>query len=175
MPELLAAVASLLPRWPDLHFLGIGDLLTDPYGTELRRCAERLGIASHVTFAPREPWASLQSYLAHSVVGVVLLSDRTTFRWSLPIRLFEFMTQGVPVIASDVPLVRDVIDATGCGLLLKTGRPEDIAAAMNRLLDDPEEARLMGARGRQAALAHYNWSVELDRLEEMYQSFQGGA
>ncbi len=170
MPELFDAIASLLPRWPDLHFLGIGDLLTDPYGSELRLHAERLGIASHVTFAPREPWRALQAYLAQSVVGLVLVADRTNWRWGLPIRLFEFMAHGVPIIASDVPLVRDVVKATGCGRLLETGTPEDIAAALHGLLADPIAARKLGTSGRQAVLTRYNWGVELDRLEEIYRS-----
>jgi glycosyltransferase involved in cell wall biosynthesis len=170
MQELLQALAAVVSDWPDLHFLGIGDLLTDPYGDELRRLAQQLGIGDRIAFAPRQPWGRLQSYLAQSVAGMVLLADRINFRWSLPTRLFEFMLHGVPVIASDVPLVREVVESCGCGILLDSARPEAIAAALRRLLADPAEARRLGERGRQAVLARYNWEAEMDRLEALYRA-----
>jgi glycosyltransferase involved in cell wall biosynthesis len=166
--EMIDALALLAPRWKDLHLLSIGDLLTDPYGRELRARARARGVDDRVTFRSRLPWRELQAYVAGSAVGLVLLADRQTYRWSLPNRLFEFMAQGVPVVATGFPLVAEVVRSSGCGVVLERSGPDAIAAAIERLLCDPEAARAMGARGTAAVRDRYHWSAELDKLSRLY-------
>jgi glycosyltransferase involved in cell wall biosynthesis len=166
--EMIDALALLAPRWKDLHLLSIGDLLTDPYGAELRARARARGVEDRLTFRPRLPWIELQAHLARSAIGLVLLGERQTYRWSLPTRMFEFMAQGVPVVVTGFPLVETVIRSSGCGILLERDTPEAIAAAIEPLLLDPESARAMGARGRAAVRERYHWSAELDALIRLY-------
>jgi glycosyltransferase involved in cell wall biosynthesis len=168
MPELLAAIASLTPRWPDLALLGFGDYHWDPYGREIDALVRGLGLESRVTFRPRVPWATLQAHLVGSVAGLVLLRDERRYHWSLPNRLFEFMAHGVPVVAMDYPLIGEVVREADCGLLLKEGSAAAIAAALDRLLADPAHAGAMGARGRDAVRTRHNWAVDLARVDALY-------
>jgi glycosyltransferase involved in cell wall biosynthesis len=78
------------------------------------------------------------------------------------------MAAGIPVVASDFPQVRDVVAGTRCGLVVDATRPEAIAAAIERLVGDPGEARAMGQRGRTAVEERYNWSVSADVLLHAY-------
>jgi glycosyltransferase involved in cell wall biosynthesis len=168
MTEVIDAMGLLAPNWPALHLLGIGDLIKDPYGAELKARAEALGIGDRISFRARVPWATLQAYLASSIVGLVLFSDWKNNRLALPNRLFEFMAHGVPIVGTDFLLIREIVSGTDCGILLDSGRPESIAAAIDSLLRDPAAAKAMGKRGRAAVRRRYRWEVELDRLETLY-------
>jgi glycosyltransferase involved in cell wall biosynthesis len=80
------------------------------------------------------------------------------------------MAAGLPVLASDFPLWRALIEEARCGLTVDPLDPRTIAAAIVTLLDDPEAAEAMGARGRRAVEATYNWSTERTKLLELYAS-----
>jgi len=78
------------------------------------------------------------------------------------------MAHGVPVVATDFPLLREVIDDCGCGVLLTDGTPATIARAIESLLHDPAAARAMGLRGREAVSTRYNWSTEIAQVSALY-------
>jgi glycosyltransferase involved in cell wall biosynthesis len=78
------------------------------------------------------------------------------------------MAAGLPVIASDFPLWREIVEEAGCGLLVDPKDPQAIADAMQWILDHPEEAAEMGRRGRAAVEARYNWEAESAKLVSLY-------
>jgi glycosyltransferase involved in cell wall biosynthesis len=86
----------------------------------------------------------------------------------LPNKLFDYMLVGLPVIASNFPLYREVVEPDRCGLIVDPSKPEEIARAMEYLIDHPDEAREMGERGRKAVLEKYNWDKESERLLQIY-------
>lgn len=100
--------------------------------------------------------------------GLVVLHPRKAYLESLPVKLFEYMAAGIPVIASDFPLWRSIVADAGCGLLVDPADPAAIAAAIERLLGDPDEAEEMGRRGREAVRETYNWERESAQLLERY-------
>ena len=85
-----------------------------------------------------------------------------------PNKMFEYMAAGLPVIASNFPHWREIIEGAGCGLLVDPLDPEAIAAAMKWILDHPAEAEAMGQRGRQAVEKKYNWESQSLQLLEIY-------
>ena len=79
------------------------------------------------------------------------------------------MAAGLPLIASDFPLWRQIVDRVGCGLLVDPLDPAAIADAIQWVLDNPEEAQAMGERGRLAIQERYNWTIEGAKLIELYE------
>ena len=90
-------------------------------------------------------------------------------------KLFEYMSTCLPVIASDLPLLREIVNGTGCGLLVDPLDPQAIAEAIEYMLTHPEEAATMGRRGREAVESHYDWSFEEKKLLALYADHLGHA
>ncbi len=107
--------------------------------------------------------------LAESRIGLCLLHPLPNYMESLPTKLFEYMAAGLPVIASDFPLWRTIVQQAGCGLLVDPFDTMAIAAAAAELLRDPTRAEEMGRRGRAAVEANYTWSSEASKLEGLYE------
>jgi glycosyltransferase involved in cell wall biosynthesis len=105
--------------------------------------------------------------------GVVLFHALPNHVEAQPNKMFEYMSAGLPVIASDFPLWRQMIQATGCGLLVDPKDPQAIADAVGWVIEHPEEAEEMGRRGRAAVEHTYNWDVEGARLVEAYRRVLG--
>ena len=173
MLQVAEALGLLVRRWPDLHLLCFGELAHTAFGQALRRRAAEAGAAHHVILRERIPWRDLQAYLAASLVGLVLYGEGRNNRWGLPNRLFEFMAHGVPVVATDFPLLREVVSDAQCGLRVDSTRPAAIADAIARLVEDPALRARLGATGRRAVRERYNWDIEIEPLIELYRAVIG--
>lgn len=103
-----------------------------------------------------------------SVAGLVVLHPTISYIDSLPVKMFEYMAAGIPVIASNFPLWRSIIDDAQCGLCVDPLEPQEIANAMDYLVTHPDEAIAMGENGRQAVIEKYNWSNEETKLFSFY-------
>ena len=100
--------------------------------------------------------------------GLVVLKPVVHEMLTLPIKLFEYMAAGLPVIASDFPVWRAIVDGAKCGMLVDPLDEMAIASAMQWLIDNPAEAAAMGERGRLAVEKEYSWQPEADRLIAFY-------
>lgn len=108
------------------------------------------------------------------MVGLVTLHPTENYKFSLPVKMFEYMAAGIPVIASDFRLWREIIEECRCGLLVNPRDEREIASAIDYLLSNPAVARRLGEAGRQAVLKTYNWDSENRKLEKYYASLVSG-
>ena len=117
--------------------------------------------------------AELRDMLARVSAGLVLMHPVQSYMTAYPVKMFEYMAAGLPVIASDFPLWREIVGGADCGLLVDPLDPSAAAGAMRRLADDPDRAAAMGRRGRRAVEESYNWERELKRLLAFYAAVTG--
>jgi len=111
--------------------------------------------------------------LGHARAGLVLHHPIPNEINAKPIKLFEFMATGLPVIASDFPPLRKIIESADCGLLVEPLNSAAIAEAMRWILDHPSEAEMMGLRGQRMVGKEFNWENESLKLLSLYDKLLG--
>ncbi len=101
--------------------------------------------------------------------GLVILYPTQIYLDSYPTKLFEYMAAGLPVIASDFPQFRALVDDIGCVLFVDPKDAKALANAIQWIFDHPKEAEAMGQRGKKAVQDRFNWQAEGKRLIELYE------
>lgn len=112
--------------------------------------------------------AGVQNVMGSAIAGLVTLHPLPNYVNALPVKMFEYMAAGIPVIASNFPLWRDIVEGTSCGVCVAPGDPLAIAAAIDHFVLHPELARRMGENGRRAVVEKYNWQPESRKLVDFY-------
>jgi glycosyltransferase involved in cell wall biosynthesis len=136
--------------------------------TELASSLEKIPGWNRTTFLGLLDRAGVAGELQKAYAGLVLLHPEPNYVNSQPVKLYEYMCAGIPVIASDFPAWREIVTRAGCGLLVNPLDPQEIAHAMEYLLTHPEEAKEMGRRGFQAIVERYNWANEEKHFLRFY-------
>ncbi len=113
-----------------------------------RKLAERLGVADRVRWHHALPEAELACWREHALLSLAPLRDcsRNALQGCAPLKILESMAAGVPVVASDLPAVRELLTDGEHGRLIAPDRPGELARAIRVLLDHPERRARMGAR-----------------------------
>ncbi len=94
-----------------------------------------------------------------AVAGLALLHDLPNYRVSLPTKIVEYLAHGVPAIATPLPVAREVIEASGGGLLVPFEDVDAVVAAVDRLATQEEERRRLGDAGRVYVAAAHSWDA----------------
>lgn len=116
-------------------------------------------------FVDREGVADIMS---RSIAGLVTLHPIINYQDALPVKMFEYMAAGLPVIASNIKLWEEIIKDAKCGICVDPLNPKDIAEAIEYIMTHPLEAKKMGENGKKAVVQKYNWSIEEEKLFSVY-------
>ena len=107
--------------------------------------------------------------LQNSKVGLVTLYPIINYQDALPVKMFEYMLSGIPVISSNIKLWQNIIEDAECGICVDPMKPKEIAQAIMNLIDNPRKAQEMGKNGKKAVLEKYNWNKEEYKLLKLYE------
>lgn len=129
---------SSLPGWKNVRYLGVLD---------------RSGV---------------RDLLSRVMGGLVLFLPEPNHLEAQPNKMFEYMSAAIPVIASDFPLWRDIIEGCGCGVCVDPGDPVSVGRILNTMLENVKETCLMGQQGRVAVEQKFSWEMESTKLKAMY-------
>ncbi len=159
VPELIEALAGLRADVPDAELVcaGAGDI------EAAARQAERLGIEDAVRFPGWLGEAKKRAWLRRA--GVFVLPSHAE---GMPMSLLEAMAAGLPVVASAVGGIPDVVKNGVNGLLIAPGDPAELERALRRLLRDPQLAAALGAAGRESVRACHALERVVAQLEQVY-------
>jgi glycosyltransferase involved in cell wall biosynthesis len=152
--SLLDAVAH--PAWPpDLKLAIAGD------GIQTPMVRERAAKDSRIRYLGRLDRLALAEKLRRARIGLCLVQPIGSRGVTevYPLKLFEMMASGLPVIATDMPGQRDVVTKAKAGVIVPVGEPASIASAVRALHENPER-RAMGLAGAAAVREHFDWRSE---------------
>lgn len=150
----------------DIELLLGGKIESD----SLRQRLESMPGWRNVKYLGQLDRAGVASALENSMAGLVVLHPVQNYMVSEPTKMFEYMSAGIPVIASDFPVWRRVLDENQCGVCVDPMNPEAIAHAIQQLVNNPAKARHMGENGRRAIDKKYSWEKEKSKLLSLYNS-----
>ena len=157
---LIAAAALLASSRPELRYRIVGD---GPRRAELEALARARGVADRIEFLGHQE--DVPSLLAGA--DLFVLPSRSE---AFPNGAIEAMAAGLPVVASDVGGLRDLIDDGRTGLLVPPANPEALAAAIESLVADPARAAALGAAARDEIESRYSFERMLRDFDALYQS-----
>ncbi|MCR4400029.1 MAG: glycosyltransferase [Syntrophomonadaceae bacterium] len=147
----------------DMELVLVGD---GPEEEKLKRQAQRLGIASRVTFVGRVPHRTVPDHLNRLDIYVAL---STLDSESFGVAVVEASACGIPVVVSDVGGLPEVVVDGLTGFIVPRNDPEAAAERILQLANDAALRKSMGAAGRRFVLDNYEWNETADRMERLYQ------
>jgi glycosyltransferase involved in cell wall biosynthesis len=162
--ETVAALGLLAQRCSGVTLELAGNFTPAAFGNELK---QQPGW-DHVNYHGYVDRQTVAALLGRLRAGLVVLQPTKSYIDAYPVKLFEYMAAGLPVIASDFPLWRSIVDGAQCGLLVDPMKPGEIANAMQWILENPDASDEMGLRGQRAVITHYNWGSESIKLLKLY-------
>ncbi|MDQ8177295.1 MAG: glycosyltransferase [Gemmatimonadota bacterium] len=118
--------------------------------------------------------AEVRDVLSSSLAGLVTFLAAPNHIDAQPNKMFEYMSAGIPVISSDFPVWREIVDGTGSGICVDPTSERDIGGAIDALTLNPARARELGERGRRAVARVYNWGIEEGKLLHFYDDLLSG-
>ena len=157
-----------MPEYPEIRLTVVGD---GPDRQVLEQLVRQLGINGAVEFVGRQKNEMLVLYYRTASVFVlpsIVASDGD--QEGLGLVTVEAMGCACPVVASDLPAIRDVVEHESNGLLFNAGNPLSLVAALRMIWSDERLAATLSESGRQSVLAKYDWS----RIAKLYGTILAG-
>jgi glycosyltransferase involved in cell wall biosynthesis len=144
------------------------DLVVAGDGVERERVAVAALDNPHIRWLGSIPYMEAPALVSGSLVALVPMADVPRSNYGLsPLKLFEAMACGVPVVASDLPGLADIVRVHDCGITFPAGDPGALARSVAELSQDPARVREMGLRARAAAAALYSWDARAGQTEQV--------
>ena len=134
----------------------------------LQKSVENLPGWKKVKFHGYKDRKSVTKILSQSVAGIVTFLPAPNHIDAQPNKMFEYMSAGIPIIASNFPIWKEMIDYAECGICVNPEDPKEIAKAILFCIQNINLAEQMGINGSNAVQDKYNWASEGEKLLKIY-------
>lgn len=159
--ELIEAIS--ITEKVSLLVVGSGDVVQD-----LKQKAGKLNLAERIKFIPKVPWEELMRYTRSADAGMSLEKDTNlNYRFSLPNKLFNYISAGIPVITGSLPEIGKVVGENNCGIIIPSITPEEISKAIIKLRDDRSLLNKLKQNSVYASES-LNWENESKQVNDFY-------
>lgn len=146
-----------------LLIVGAGDVIP-----ALKKNVKESGLDSKVVFIDRKAPGELYRYTSSADIGLSLDKDTNlNYKYSLPNKLFDYIHAGIPVLASNLPEVRRIVEQYGIGHIVASHDPRAIADAIRKMLDDMQDGTTW-TLGLEKAASELNWNIERKILLDLF-------
>lgn len=165
---LVAALIRLKVRYPVFVMHLFGKLQFDLKDAEKLPDFEK--IRENLIFHGYTDLKNTLPYAHGATAGIALLKPVADYMDSYTTKIFEYMAMQLPVITSNFPLYKDVVEKSGCGFCISPYDSDLLAKILEWLIENPEKAEVMGQKGRNSSETHYNWANEEKILLNFYRN-----
>jgi len=170
----IEATLRSIPMWRSRQWgfavMGPGE---SDYVRSLLQLAEVLGVSHQFAILPLVSYDKVPLYTPGADIGHALYEPihvNNVYIATASNKLMEYMAAGLPVLVSDRPGLRALVETHGCGVSVDESSPESIAAAVNALLSDPNLSRRLGAAGARAFEEEYSYERQFAPVLEVFRS-----
>ena len=161
----LEEVIKAMPLLPECHLLIVGD---GDIRSNLGEMVQKMDLGGRIYFAGRVPFENLSWYTRQATLGISLEQDMgLNYHYALPNKLFDYLHAGLPVIASDLPEIRQIVENVKFGMIVDRLDPDSLSQAIRSILNNPE----LLERWRKNALESaplYTWENEEKALQSFF-------
>ena len=130
--------------------------------------AKKRKLDKNFAFLPYTDYLNVYEYLSMSKIGIIPLPPYKKFMKNIPLKMFEFMGVGLPIVLSDLPPSRQFIKGKNCGISVEPNNIDEYVNAIKLLLNNPEKSIEMGKNGKKLVYSQYNWFEEEKKLLNLY-------
>lgn len=163
---MLSALVIVKKQHPSVRLHLFGHLRIAQKSLEERH--DYQAIKEQLVFYGYKPQEDAFLYAQKALAGIALLKPVGDYADSYPTKMFDYMALGLPVITSDLPLLKAVVEPNQCGFCVSPYDAEALATVMLSCIENPKTLQVMGENGRKAIKATYNWQNEAKKLVELY-------
>lgn len=165
VPTLLTAFVEVLKSQPTARLVLVGD---GERRAAMSALAAELGLERSVVFTGIVSHSDVPRYMAAADIAVVPYPPMDREMWLSPLKLFEYMSAGLAVVASSIGQIVDVVEDGANGSLVPPGDVTAMTAALCRLIADSDFRLSLGANARATAEKNFSWESYLARLERVF-------
>jgi glycosyltransferase involved in cell wall biosynthesis len=152
---LIYASPLILEKCPDVRFLVVGDGVMKE---KLLKIAFELGLSDKFVFTGRVPYKNVPLYInAADICVAPFIEERNSKIGLSALKTYEYLACGKPIVASSIPGVKDLIESSGGGISVTPENPEELAAAVVKLISEENAQALMGEKGRKYIMENHSW------------------
>lgn len=162
--QIIQAIKLIEKHYPVKLLLG-GNFDSADYQTQIIKHCQN---SPNISYVGQVPYQNIPKLLSQADAGVACSRPIRNYLTSLPVKLFEYMAAGLPVIVSNFPFWQKIVKGNKCGLCVNPLEPKEIAKAIEYLITHPQEATAMGDNGRRAVLKKYHWAKQGQKLLWLY-------
>lgn len=164
---LLHAVPSVVGENSKIKFLIVGDGVMRKKWESL---TERLNIRQNVIFVGRVIHDDIPEYINISDVCVApFIHARNENIGLSPLKIYEYLACGKPVVASNIRGVGDILESSSSGIPVTPDSPDELAEAISKLLMDKQLRESMGENGRKLVVAKYSWEISAKKTIAVFE------
>ncbi|HED35701.1 MAG TPA: glycosyltransferase family 1 protein [Gammaproteobacteria bacterium] len=169
--DTLLRAFSLLADLPSLKLV-ICCSVKPRHTKQYKKLAEKLGLGARIIWKYRLSEAELLPWKFHALASIAPLTEctRNLQQGCSPLKIIESMAVSVPVIASDLPVTREIVDHKVNGLLVKAERPAEFSRAIRLLLDYPDMRKQLATQAHAKIKNNFQWEMACEKLSELYQN-----
>ncbi|MBD3192276.1 MAG: glycosyltransferase, partial [Candidatus Heimdallarchaeota archaeon] len=169
----IEAAPIVLREFPETRFLIIGGLKTNKTRQELidkiKRKIERKGLKDSILITGQRPHQEMPLFLSLCDILTAPFSE-AGYKWNYgfsPLKIFEYLAMGKPVIATDLPWIKELINNQN-GLIIPPADPKALAGAICELFNNPHTMENLGINARRQAEKKLDWVVIAKQLLQIY-------